>query len=75
MPGLGQEGFQLVKFYFRRIRALEARRTLELADDRVKGAVGVMRRALVSDRNVRVLGNAVLYHIADTRLADARFAA
>src|SRR6266516_3256447 len=48
---------------------------LELADDRVKGAVGVMGRALVPNRDVRVFGNGVFQHLADTRLADAGLAA
>ena len=52
----------------------EARGALELADDRMERAVGVMGRAEVAQAEVRLAGNSFEQRRAEARLADAGLA-
>ena len=54
--------------------ALEPRGALELADDRMERAVGVMRRAEVAQAEMRLAGNAFEQRRGQARLADAGLA-
>src|SRR6202022_811937 len=50
--GLGSRTPQLLELDVRRIRSLYLRQVLELVDDRIKRAIRVVQRALVSDSDV-----------------------
>jgi hypothetical protein len=51
------------------------RSMLDLMDDGIKRAVGMVQRALISDLDVRLCCDALQKDFANTRLADAGFSA
>jgi hypothetical protein len=71
---LSEQGLQLIEPLLGGVVGHEACRELELADDRVEGAVGVARRALVAQVEVRLAFEPPMQHVRDAGLADARFA-
>ncbi len=70
-----EQGFQLPELALGRVLDVEPRRELDLADDRIEWAVGVMRRALVGDRDVLVGPHVVAQGPGDARFSDAGLAA
>src|SRR5262249_4030999 len=69
----GEERFQLVEALLGPIVCFERRRSLQLGDERTKRAVGVVRRALVTQARVR-LADALSESRCNARLADPRLA-
>ena len=59
ITGLRQHGLELIQFSIGQILPLEARCTLELIDDGKEGAVGMVRRALVANLDMRLLCDGV----------------
>ena len=55
----GEERFQLVEALLGRIICLELRRSLQLGNERTKRAVGVVRRALITQARVRLADDAL----------------
>src|SRR5262249_7547348 len=62
------------KALLRAIVCLERRCSLQLGDERTKRAVGVVRRALVTQARVRLAGDALGESRCKARLADPRLA-
>jgi hypothetical protein len=69
--GSRDQGPELPEFGFPRVLAIESGGVLELGDDRVKSAVGVMGRAEVSETNVRLTAKELLQGGSQARFADA----
>ena len=69
-----EERFQLVEALLGRIVCLEPRRSLQLGDERMKRAVGVVGRALVTQARVRLAGDALGKSRRKAGLADPRLA-
>ena len=72
--GNGEQGFQLVKALLGRIVCLESHRSLQLGNERIERAVGVVRRTLVVQERMRLVGDALFESGHKTGLADARLA-
>ena len=72
--GYGEKRFQLVEALLGRIVCLEPRRSLQLRDERIKRAVGVVRRTLVTQDGVRLVGDALFESRRKAGLADPRLA-
>jgi hypothetical protein len=71
----GQCSSQLLELDGRPICQLEMRSMLELIDDGIKRAVGMVQRALISDLDVRLCCVVLQKDLANTRLSDAGFSA
>jgi hypothetical protein len=72
-PGLAEKRLQSVEALLGRIVRLEPRRPLQLDDERIKRAVGVVRRTLVTQDRVRFVGDALLERRRKTGFANPRF--
>src|SRR5215831_17534187 len=70
----GEERFQLVEALLGPIVCFERRRSLQLGDERTKRAVGVVRRALVTQARMRLADDARSESRCNARLADPRLA-
>ena len=70
---LRQQGIELVELRLRGVVVRKSSGTLHLADDRIKRAVGVLRRAEVAQARVRLGSEAFQQRSRQSRLADARF--
>jgi hypothetical protein len=57
--GLREQSFQLSELYIGAVLSVQTSCILKLIDYRVKWAVGVARRALISDSDVRFVGDAI----------------
>jgi hypothetical protein len=66
----GNQSLKLAELGLGRVVAREARRALQEADHRVERAVGVMRRAVVAERRVRLVAQAPAQGPEHARLAD-----
>src|SRR5262249_29232388 len=71
---LRQQSVELVEFCLRRIVVLQSGGTVHLADDRIKGAVGVLRGAEIPQAGVRFGGEAFPKRDREPRFADAGLA-
>src|SRR5262249_22758777 len=69
--GLRKQSFQLSELYIGGVPLVQTSCMLKLIDYRVKWAVGVARRALIPDSDVRFVGDAIQPIFIDTGLADA----
>jgi hypothetical protein len=72
--GYGQHRFQLIEALLGRIACLEPRRSLQLGDERMKGAVDVVRRTLITQARVPRAGDALGESRREAGLADPRLA-
>ena len=73
--GFGQGNSQLLEFGIRRVPSLDMDRTLDLLDNRVKRAVRMVRRALITDCDMRLCVDPFQKDFANSRLADTGFTA
>ena len=72
--GYRQKRFQLVETLLGRIVCLKPGRSLQLGDKRIKRAVAVVRRTLVPQVCVRLVGDGFLKCCRKARLANPRLA-
>ena len=72
--GVINEGLELFQPDFGIILAIEPGRPLDLANDRVEGAIGVIGRTLETQAEMRRLFQKVHQFLGQARLADPRFA-
>ena len=72
--GLRQHRIELVELCLRRIVVRQPGGTLHLADDRIKRAVGMLRRAEIAQARVRLVGEAFQQRRRQSRFADAGLA-
>src|SRR5262245_54237731 len=70
----GEERFEFVELLLRRIVGLKPRRPLELGDERMERAVGMVGRALITQARVRLAGDALGESRHKAGLADPRLA-
>ena len=70
---LRQQCIELVELCLRGVVVREPSSPLHLADDRIEGAVGVLRRAEVAQARVWLVSEAFQQRSRQSRLADARF--
>ena len=73
-PEARDHRLQLVEPRRRRLAADKARRTPDLARDRIEGVVDVVRRALVAHPHMRLVADLLAQRRQNARLADARLA-
>ena len=71
--GLRQQRIELVELRLRSVVVRQSSGALHLADDRIKRAVGVLRRAEVAQARVRLGSEAFQQRSRQARFADARF--
>ena len=74
LGGLGEQRFELVEPGLGPIVAAEAGRALQEADHGIERAVGVVRRAVVTERRVGLVREPLAQCAHDPRLADPRLA-
>ncbi len=70
LGALGEQSFELVQPGLGRVVAGEAGRALQQTDDRIEGAGGVIGRAVVAERRVRLVGELLAQRLDEPRLAD-----
>ena len=73
--GFGQRNSQLLELDVRRVPSLDMSRMLDLLDNRIKRAVRMVQRALITDRDMRLCVDPFQKDFANPRLADAGFTA
>ena len=71
---LRQQSFELVEPLFGRVVSAEAGGAFEVGDNRVKGAVLMVRRAKEAQAGVRLAGKPLHHGLSEARLADAGLA-
>ena len=71
---LTEQRLQLGELGLGPVLGREPGRPLQLGDDRIKRAVGVIGRAEVAERNVRLSAQLLAQRPQQARFADARFA-
>ena len=72
--GLREHRVELVELRLRRVVARQSGGAFHLADDRIKRAVGVLRRAEIAQSRVRLAGEALQQRRRQPRFADASLA-
>jgi hypothetical protein len=71
--GSRQHSIEFVELRLWRVVVRKSDGALHLADDRVKCAIGMLRRAETTDARVRLVGEPFHQRGSQSRLADARF--
>ena len=74
IAGAGDQGFELAEPACVSLVGAHSGGEFELLDDRIEGAVGVVRRALVEQAEMALGRQALMDDLTDARLADAGLA-
>ena len=74
VAGLRQHRIQFVKLRFERVVVGESSRAFHLADERIKRAVRMLRRAKIAQARVRLVGDPFKQRCGQPRFADSGLA-